>query len=275
MIDTLTVGSWGDIKTVKTTFGLTFPKPLIHFNLDLGFHRASHRFPAHKTISPFQPLTAHDLENNKDILSKDYMIPVRFPGQPPQGVLNLWQQAIIPEIMLTLQHPGTRSVLIDTGTVMWQVCKDAQLERVQQAAAQKDRQARTNLIQMEYALPNQEMRAILSAARMSGKNIYVTHHIGGKYEDRPDVSGRVSSVRVADTWDGWSHLGAIMDVVLRHRIDVRSEPAVGGPTITKTPVVDIETCGYTLSAEGITLPNPDFSALLNVINVFRSQESVA
>ena len=265
-VTNLVVGGYGDIKTAKTSLGLTFPKPLVHFNLDLGFHRASHRFPGHRVIPANVPLTPADLASNTHILSKDYIIPVKFPGMKTKGILDLWMGAIIPELIACVQDPATASILIDTGTIMWAIAKDAQLERVQNSNTN-----RANLIQIEYALPNQELRALMSAARDSGKNMYITHHVGGVYKDLPDQQGRVSSVRVGDTWDGWSHLGAIVDVVGRNRIINEVKQTVP-PTVERVPVFDIETCGYTLHAEGQTLPYPTFDTLLRMINLFRDQD---
>ena len=265
-VETLFIGTYGTIKSAKTTFGLTFPQPIVHFNLDQGFHRASHRFPNHHIVGAKEPLTPQHLAANPGIVSKDYMIPVQFPGMKSEGVLSLWMNAIVPELMMAFQDPTTRSVLIDTGTIMWSLAKDAQLERVQSSKSM-----RSNLIQIEYALPNQEMRALLSTARNSGKNIYITHHLGGIYKDMPDQAGRVTSVRVGDTWDGWSHLGAIVDVVGRTRV-VEDVKATIPPTVEKIPVIDIETCGYTLKAEGISLPYPTFESVLNLINTFRDQD---
>ena len=42
-VTTLTMGSWGEIKTCKTTLGLTFPTPWVLFNFDLSFARAYNR----------------------------------------------------------------------------------------------------------------------------------------------------------------------------------------------------------------------------------------
>lgn len=266
-VENLIVGSYGDIKSGKTSFGLTFPRPIVHFNLDMGFHRASHRFPKHQVVTQWEPLSPQLLAANQDILSKDYFLPVRFPGMRLQGVLDLWMGAIIPELVAAITDTNTRSILIDTGTVMWQIAKDAQLERVQQRDS-----GRSNLNQYEYTLPNQEIRSLLGAIRASGKNGYITHHVGGIYKDMPGPTGRVQSMRVGDTWDGWNHMGAVVDVIGRNRIvdeDAKTVP----PSINKVPILDIETCGYTLKAEGKSLPYPTFEALLNIINLFREQDT--
>ena len=45
-MDTLLIAAYGDIKTAKTTFGLSFPKPLVVFDLDQSYIRASMRYMA-------------------------------------------------------------------------------------------------------------------------------------------------------------------------------------------------------------------------------------
>ena len=264
-ITNLVIGSWGDVKTAKTTLGLTFPKLAVHFDLDLGFTRAKGRIPSSvKVIEvPWNlPLQA-GIFTQGDLISKAYRLPIRFPKQTIHGMLELWESQIIPDVVLCMESPLVKSILFDTGTVMWNVGKDAQLQR-----AQANNKSRTSLLSIEYATPNQEMRAVLGAAKHYGKNLYIPHHIGGKYEQQLTASG-TESVRVGDTWDGWNHLGAIVDVIGRTEIT----PGVNGAG--PTPQFIIDTCGYTLKAEGIKLPNPTFDSILSIINSIRDAELTA
>ncbi len=266
-IEQLVIGSWGPIKSAKTTFGLTFPRPLVHLDFDLGFERARARIPANLqiiTVPHNVPLTPLILDSG-DIITKGYKLPIKFPKQKmPGGTLEIWENEIIPDIVLIMETPRILSILYDTGTVMWSIDKDAQLERAQKSAA-KFGNTRETLSQIEYSVPNQEIRALLGAAKHYGKNLYIPHHIGGMYEERLTTKG-TESVRTGDTWDGWSHLGAIVDVIGRTKIQT---PINGQGIVTE---LVIETCGYTLQAEGLTVPNPTFDTVLSLINTLREAE---
>lgn len=257
-VDQLVLGLWGDIKTCKSTLGLTFPKPLVHFDFDLGFQRASPTLPSDCKVLKVpwhEPLQEHHLLE-ADVVSKSYQIPIRLPKQKVQGLLELWEEQVMPQMLLAITHPRIASLNYDTGTVLWRLATGAQLQR-----AQRDNPNRVNLIQIEYGTPNQEMRALIGACRNFGKNLCIIHHIGGKYEDRWTQKG-IESLRVGDTWDGFSHLGALADVIARSYIET-----VGG---YKVPKLVIETCGYTLEAEGQEIPMPSFVSLLEKINLSRN-----
>tara|TARA_Y100000310_G_scaffold193641_1_gene193605 strand:+ start:11878 stop:12504 length:627 start_codon:yes stop_codon:yes gene_type:complete len=200
-----------------------------------------------------------------DIVTKTYRIPIRFPKQPIRGVLELWEGEVMPDIIMAMEAPHIKSIVYDTGTVMWRLATDAHLQRAQTGSSA----TRTSLIQIEYAQPNQESRAVISAPRHYGKNLCITHHIGGKYENRISAKSSTGyeSVRIGDTWDGWNHLGAIADVIVKTYI--QETVVVGG--VTKAPAARIETCGYTLAAEGLDLVTPSFDMILNIINQLRGQ----
>ena len=267
-IETLNVGAWGDIKTFKTTLGFSFPKPLVHLDLDLGFERASNRILPEFSIVriPFnQHLTAQILAQG-DIITKQYRFPIKFPGQPIRGLLSVWEEQMIPDMVLIFGTERIKSILLDTGTVMWNIDKDAQLERAQ-INGQAQNKGRESLLPIEYALPNQEMRALLGTAKQMNKNLYIPHHIGGKYSS--SLSG--ISTRIGDTWDGWNHLGAAMDVITQTSRGIG--PMVVGQAQEQFPQIMIETCGYSISAEGQILQNPTFDILLNYINAMRDSDT--
>jgi hypothetical protein len=268
-IENLVIGSWGDIKTCKTTLGLSFPTPIVHFDFDLGFERARNRIPPNLKVLevPYNIALTESMLVTPDIISKKYRIPIKFPKQASKGILDLWENQIITDIVLVLGVERIKSLLFDTGTVMWNLDKDAQLERVQTAASKRGN-TRENLAQIEYSVPNTEMRALLGHAKHYGKNLYISHHIGGVYEERLTNSG-TQSVRIGDTWDGWNHLGAIVDVIVRTKVKAATNGL--GPV----PEATIETCGYTLSAEGLVIPNPTFDTILAMINALRANDTAA
>ncbi len=271
-VEQLVIGSWGEIKTAKTTLGLTFPTPWVLFDFDLGFARAKHRLP---WIQPGKTLIeiprglalTPDILNSADMIVKSYHLPIKMPKSSLRGWLSLWEDEILPDMVLTIETERIRSLLYDTGTVMWSIGKDAQLERAQKTTAE-----RTSLLPVEYTIPNGQMRAVIGSGNHYGKNLYIPHHLGGKYEDKISTKG-TESVRVGDTWDGWNHLGAIVDVVLK--TGFTEGPLRVGMPPEKFPNVTVETCGLTLSAEGQMIMVPTFDSILALINAQRAADGLA
>ena len=117
-------------------------------------------------------------------------------------------------------------------------------------------------------MQNQGKEAVQGSAKNYGKNLCIPHHVGGKYERT--MAGK--SERIGDTWDGWRHLGAIVDVIVR--TDFETGPMLVGMPSTKTPIIVIETCGYTLGVEGMKILEPTFDSLLNLIHSCRLAEAI-
>lgn len=260
-IEQLLLGIWGDIKTCKTTLALTAPKPIFHIDADLGFERAEGKvlqdypgiiitkltdepFEAQRQVQPFE------------IITKRYAMPIRWPGAPVTGLIDLLG-VIASDVGSAYMHPEIASIVIDTGTVMWQVASGAHLER-----AQLKDPTRINLSQIEYARPNSEMRALYGGARAYGKNLVIAHHVGGKYQDVLGDRG-VESQRIGDTWAGFGGMGGIVDVVGRTGVDYSVKGVV-------KPVLRIDECGYSLTMRDLVLEYPTFKLILEAINGLRS-----
>jgi hypothetical protein len=260
-IDTLLVGVWGDIKTAKTTFALTAPKPLFHMDLDLGFERAESRFEAGSEIHKINTNLSDFLSTMngipaETIITKRYPVPILWPGQNIQGMIALLE-AVTADIGAAYMAPSIKSVIVDTGTVLWTVSTSAQLERVQQRNDQRQR-----LQQIEYARPNAEMRALYGAARSYSTNLVITHHVGGVYKEQLGNQG-IESMRVGDTWSGFTGMGGVVDIVGRTGISRNGDKEI-------TPMLQVETCGYSLALEGQVLENPTFASVISTINNLRS-----
>ena len=87
----------------------------------------------------------------------------------------------------------------------------------------------------------------------------------------PDLLG--DSIRVGDTWDGWNHLGAIMDLIVK--TDLEPGPMIVGQTVpTRIPFVTIETSGYSLGFEGQKIRTPTFELLLAGLNAQMAVEAL-
>lgn len=176
-------GAW------KTTFGLTFPRPIVHFELDIGgFGRAAWRL---------------DLTS---IASKSYSLPIPMEklmsspqGAPTarfhrgvRGYKEIWQQFVI-DFVAACQDPQVKTLILDSGTMLWTVCHTALLQEkqeVQQSEAKskgrtlQDFELRERLQPIEY--PNERMRSLIYTARSCKKNLVTTHYPKDIYADMPD-----------------------------------------------------------------------------------------
>jgi len=252
-IGTVTMCIWGAIKTGKTTFGLTFPKPIVYLDLDQSFERAEWRF-AGLDVRKVSTIDAATLAEG-DVIKKAYLPVIKWPGANiADGYINAWEN-YCQDFKTICENPRIRTIQVDTGTMAWRMAHQAQLERVQRHTPAKSRQ---NLLPVEYARPNSDMRAIYAGARAMGKNLILVHQVGGIYEDKLTPKG-VEQVRVGDTWDGWRELGAFVDVVVRANWKDRTEE----------PSIRIEVCGLIPAAEGITMVAPTFELVLGLINGMR------
>lgn len=281
-ITRLTIGSMGGNKTCKTSFGLTLPKPLIMLDLDFGYDRAEARFVRDNPklhilrVGPVTSMEGVLAGPPYDMVVKRYNTPVRLPGVALAGFTSLVEDQILPDIMMAYQTSWVSSVFVDTGTILWEAERMAQLERVQTAAAKKGRtEVEDRMIQREYGRPNLEMRAILSASRVYGKHMVISHHLRDVYVgDKPDVNG-------ATTWAGFKEVGQLVDTMVRNGVEATcldcktpfpdSERGAhlkhrsGNPV----PAVTIEFCGYTLAANGMKLYKPTYELVLQMVNAMR------
>jgi len=279
---------WGEIKTAKSTFALTFPKPLVVFDLDQSFDRAMPRYMAQNPATRLRRLYQQNGQMTDanlvgaDIIAKTYHPPVKW-GKRPLGFVDFWNH-LVQDIILTYETDHIKSLAFDTGTVLWSVRTDAHLER-----AQSSNPGRINLIQIEYAEPNADMRACYGGARAYGKNLVSIHHVGGKYESKLTDKGQEKKMRIAqgllpadgqtelnsrdyedvrigDTWAGFNGVGRIVDLIAR-------SGKVQLSTSNIQPTLEILDCGWTLTAEGITVPNPTFENVLVLINTLREADN--
>jgi len=265
----LLAGIYGDIKSGKTTWALTAPKPIFYLDFDLSFDRAIWRLPyTHKLIDNISEL-GPALSSGVDIVRKIYPVPIKWPGQASLGNLQLWDNTIVPDFMAIYNEPRVVSIVIDTGTLMWNVDHQAHLERVSVG------KSRTSLLPVEYARPNADMRALIGAARHMQRNLIMIHHVGGVYETRAHKRGTqivTEDVRIGDTWAGWKEMGSLVDFVVRtYTKELTGRDDLGNPIFrTVMPFQVIETCGLTLKAEGMLVKDPTFDNVKGAIELLRS-----
>ena len=267
MVEPVLLGVYGEVKTAKSSIGLTFPRPMVYINFDQGFHRAAWRFPHYKVEHLNNLDSMADIINRtngqSDVYLRTYQLPFVWPGKKAQGYIQIYDNLLLHDFVALYSDPRIKSVVIDTGSLLWSFICDTHLERLNTF------KPRENLLQYDYRRPNLDMRTIIGSARHYGKNLCVIHHVGGVYENRKQ--GKIDvSVKVGETWSGWKEMGGLVDIVGR----TYKEEVVQGPNgalVTQKcmPYLVPEKCGLTLAAEGQRINDPTFDNIMAAINHYR------
>lgn len=209
---------WGEDKSCKNTLALSFPKPLVDMELDIGGFRRSLRNLPHLPIKdwydqklitveqfvmPFQ--LAEDFDPVKDIIRPDKIV---------RGVKELFYQFAV-SFIKKLKDPNVATIMVDTGTLLSEITAGGYLQELQerqlplrQDGLGKDgKTLRTRLQQQEYTERNIRMRGFAYQAKAHGKHLVVTHHAADEYSlvrlsDGTTGEGRTGK-RIMHGWGQW------------------------------------------------------------------------
>ena len=265
-INSMLFGVYGEIKTGKSTFALTFPTPMVYINFDQGFHRASWRFPNYNVyqLELYEAMETVLTTTKADVYLRTYRLPFRFPGLKASGYTEMYDKLLLPDMMSVYNSSVIRTIVIDTGSLLWTFICEAHLERLNQF------KPRENLMPLDYRRPNTDMRTIIGTARHVDKNLCIVHHVGGVYKAQTGRGGQAVEMRVGDTWAGWKEMGSLVDVVGRmYDTEVITAPN-GTPMTQRTkPYMIVEKCGLTLDIEGARANQPTYDNVLEGIYQYR------
>ena len=167
----------GKPKSGKSHFAFTFPMPLVIYSFDRG---AEYVIGKHF--------------KDKEITVRTFDIPIMESMNPPPFAEKLWGEIKTSyDIDLT---SGFKTVVIDTGTHLWEIIRLAHLER----------QNRTKMKARDYGEPNANMSGMLLKPSVLGMNMVVTQYLKDVYFD-DKATGEVAP-------DGFKRTGGIVDLVL-------------------------------------------------------------
>lgn len=249
---------WGDEGTWKTTFGLTYPKPLVHIETDVGgFNRAAWRIDTKgiTTTTYIPPLPMEEGGAKK--------VTVRFPKRLI-GIKELWQQIFL-EYIKACRDPKVTTIMIDSATELWSICHRGYLQELQEtqiAAGMKETDAkfRTNIIPVEYADPNARMRQLINAAKSYQKYLILTHYSKDVYVtvQKGEKTESVPSGEIVP--DGFKDTGKLVDLVVRLEFNKEGE-------VTAKIVKKCALAGMGSTALGMELPEPSYKGLVDLRNM--------
>ena len=226
----------GKLKTGKTTFALSAPKPMVFFDFEMGYSRVEPRF-----IDNPNEITIHKLV--------DETLVNRKKKENIQKAIDFWEN-ILTLYNDALENPNVKSIVFDTFTSVWEARRMAHLATIRQTDPN-----RSSLMPPEYFIPNTDIKVMLVQARVHDKILIVTHHT------RPEYMGNEPTGK--DEPDGFKKTGDLVDVVLwtDKQYDKQS-----GITV---PVAKITECGLTMQALGMELVSPTYDSLDKLITGYR------
>lgn len=268
------MGLWGEDKTAKTTLALTAPKPLRHIEFDIGgFARAAGRFngdiqsgaiKTEKYILPLAALATQVPDKDTITLKQSKLI---------IGMKELWYEKFLVDYYNLLNDESTATVVIDTSTVLWEVCRLGYLQEKQEAqlvngVLPHGEKLRERLAPIEHAEPNTRMRHLLYLAQALDKNLVLTHHSRSEYKDVLTSDGKIEAMTTGNIERaGWAHLGDIADILVHTYLKNH-----GTPKEPKwIPWCRVDLCGICLEMQGQEVQEPTWDKLINMAKMLKGE----
>lgn len=174
----LRVNIWGEQKSGKTSFALTFPRPMYYFNFDHGLLELLVANPALK----------------EDLYYQDYVLPPNPTLDQGEAIL----QSFVDDWTYALEVPGGGTIVLDTGTQLKELVTFVKMsqkleEKLKKLEAKAGKAVDRDLVQLmrpDYAPRNQLMNAILSLPSLSDKNVAFLWKAREKYSGNGTATGQ-------------------------------------------------------------------------------------
>ena len=297
----------GEEGSCKSTMALTYPKPLFHFDLDVGgFDRAAWLL---KKNDPDLRIKRCERDENLaeinfsefDIITKPYPKPLQInklmgqlttPSTKPasireikqpkkvEGMKELWQ-TIITDFVYACQQP-TVSLVFDSATMFWNIDHNARLQELQEIQEYKwkmdsntknipfsENEYRERLQPIEYGQPNDRMTTVLHTSRSFRKNLILTHYPTDEYAPMPDGKGGMADGKTGiKVIDGFKHTAKLCDLIVWTSVKETSKVVKGVTTKEKHPIARITKCG--IEGMGLDAVGKEISASFEAVISLRN-----
>ena len=230
---------YGEPSTMKSSYALTFPGKIAYYDWDLGLHGRAFEF--------------EELEASGHVVVRDMQHPMKNMMERHatlEGYYEAWD-AFYKDYIKVLSDDEYQTIVFDTASTLWALCRDAYLQMLQQETIKAKKPMRRQLLQIEYATPNQWMAQIIGQAKPSGKNLVILHHSTAEYAPLIQENGKAivdenGQPRSFDTGkkvaDGWGKTSAKCDWILRCRSEGEGSDTTGWVTVEK-PAGNIKMLG--------------------------------
>ncbi len=275
-LDSMVAAICGDEGTGKTTMALTFPKPLRHFDVDVGgYRRAAWRLDMEGVESKSypRPIQVDKLMGIQGSPSTRISIPKKV-----EGMKELWQM-IVTDFVAACTDAEVKTIVIDSATLLWNVCHQSHLQELQerQLARHKaknpsrpfdENDYRERLQPIEYGPANDRMRTILHTARSYSKNLVLTHYPTDEYGTIADSKGNMVEGKTGKKiLDGFKETLKLVDLVVWCSI----KDTINAGITEKQPVCSITKCGLEgagLKAVGMEVV-ATYEGIANLVNLLK------
>lgn len=273
---------WGEDKTQKNTLAMTFPKPLVDLEFDIGgFGRACRNLyrPAdlERGIAELN-LPIKDWYNQGLVRLEQYIVPFQIteaditavrPSKIVIGMKELFYQ-FAGAFIGHLKNPEMASIMVDTGTLLYDITCQGYLQELQEkqlplrpdGKGQDGKPLRTQLLPIEYREPYIRMRGFAYQAKAHNKHLIMTHHASDEYGLVKQKDGTLGEGRTGKrVMHGWAQWGDSADVIGHTYWDKEK----------KKPYFDVE-LAEVKELEGMVFEEPTFEKIDKVIKMIRGEE---
>ena len=268
--------------TCKTTMALSFPKPLVHFDTDVGgFRRAAWRLSKEElslveSKSYPKPIDVAKLLGQTGTPSTRVVQPKKV-----EGMKELWQK-FAQDFVDSCMKPDMVTLVVDSSTALWNICHKSHLQELQERQLANhmkykkgtpfdENDYREKLLPIEYGPANDKMRTVLHTARSFQKNLVLTHYPTDEYGAISDGKGNMVEGKTGlQIMDGFKETEKLSDLVMWLRISERMEK---GKKI-REPLAKITKCGLEgmgLDALGLEVP-ASYEGVINMQMLMRGEQ---
>jgi len=276
-------GGWGEDKSAKSTLALSFPKPMVYMEFDIGgFRRACRNLPH---------LPIKDWYDQKLIKYEAYPLPMTFgkfdpsklelkPSRLVVGMKELFYK-FASNYVKHLQDPNVATIVIDTATILKTVTDDAYLQEIQEIQMEtmnpqtgldkNNKPLRTQLQQIEYKEPNNRTRGIYYNAKSHGKHLVLTHHARDEYKPMLQRDGTIATTATGKRERaGFATLGDSADIIVRCRWKDAKKDNKGNIIEPGKPYCQVE-LAEVKELEGMIFEYPTFELIDRAIKFIRGE----
>jgi hypothetical protein len=248
------VAIWAEEKAWKSTMALTWPKPIKHYDLDVGgFARAIWRMDTTDIESKAYPTP---VQMDKLMGIKKEGVTIHFPKKLA-GIKETWQKIVV-DFVSDCQDSRIATIVLDSATQLWTICHRGRLQELQEVQVFKkptmdENDLREKLLPIEYGEPNDRMRSLIYTARSYGKNLILTHYPRPVYAEAMTPEGPKEYRTGEIEPDGFKETERLADIVIKNTVAKDNKVTA---TITRCGLP-----GLGSMVTGLPLPEPSYQGL--------------
>ena len=259
--------------STKSSTAYTGPYPSVGFAFDIGWEGAiwGAKFNQYFKnldiqVMDYEPgrKASKDDWVGHDITIYNLPPPINTSDSLVKGKRELWAY-FNERIGLALVDDYVRSCIVDTMTAGREIRTDAHLQYLQSLPRQGP--PRTNLIEIEYKVPNEAVSDIWVNFAAMRKNLICTHHLRDQYGDfmESDDKGVVHKVRHTTgelELAGWGKTYDKVDAALR--METYKEQVKPGQPVVVHNKGTFAKCRYVPALEGTVLEDITWDSLMTM-----------